>query len=261
EGQDKSGRIISLQKGALVSGYIKDANGDPVSVEYDWQGKMCDGWADTDIEGHYEIRLPLGTYAIGLDLDDEGFTSLHQKVAIADINQPVDVNDITAYSEETGGQISGDVNNPGGHSKTGEFIVIALEAETVVDCNTWYTIWPISVAGLGQAGPFAITALPPDANYDVHLCVMSETAEGIESLVVRDSVFDVPVGTTSIALNYNSTGSTITGSVENTDANAVLGASVLLTDSDTGSFTGFGDTDPNGEYVIYNVPAGTYTVT
>jgi len=261
EGEDKSNRIIALQKGALVSCYIKDANGDPVSVEYDWGGRMCDGWADTDVNGYYEIRLPLGTYVIGLDLDDEDFTSLHQKVTITDINQAVDVNDITAYNEETGGQISGDVYNPGGYSKTGEFIVLAFEAGTVVDPNTWYTIWPVSEAELAEAGPFTITALPPDANYDVYLCVISETVDEIESLAVRDSALDLPVGANSINLNYDSKGITISGSVENTDANAVLGACVLLTDSTTGGFTGFGDSDPNGEYVIYNVPAGTYTAT
>jgi len=40
-----------------------------------------------------------------------------------------------------------------------------------------------------------------------------------------------------------------------------LGATVLLTVSSTGNFAGFADTDPNGDYIIYNVPAGTYTAT
>ena len=259
EGEHRSGRIITLQKGALVTGYIKDSNGIPLSnIEYDWGGRMCEGWA---YNGHYEIRLPLGTYTIGLD--EDGFGALHQKVTITDVNIPVDVNDITVYSEQPGSQISGNVNNPGGHPKTGEFIVAALEAGTVVDPNTWYTYtaWPVRETESEQAGPFVITALPPDANYDVYLLVISENHDEIESVAVRDSVFNVPIGTTGINLNYSSEGSTVTGSVVNIDGQAVLGAAVLLNDPCTGALTGSADVNENGEYVIYNVPAGTYAAT
>ncbi|MCK4795555.1 MAG: carboxypeptidase regulatory-like domain-containing protein [Desulfobacteraceae bacterium] len=260
EGEHRSNRIIALQKGALVSGYIKDANGDPASgVEYEYGGRMSEGWDEADVNGHYQINLPPGTYVISMDEDD--LCSLLLKVTITDISQPVDVNDMIVYSEETGGQISGAVNNPGGHGKTGEFIVIVFEAGTEIDANSWYTVWPIGEAELTQAGPFTIGALPPDANYDVALCVISETFDEIESFSVQDFVLNVPVGTSGINLDYNSEGSTVTGSVENTDSQAVMGATVLLNDSATGNFAGFADTDPNGEYVIYNVPAGEYTAT
>ncbi|MBA7625405.1 hypothetical protein ES703_32835 [subsurface metagenome] len=260
EGERRSNRIIALQKGALVSGYIRDANGDPASgMEYEYGGRMSEGWDEADVNGHYQINLPLGTYVISTDEDD--LCSLLLKVTITDINQPVDVNDIIVYSEETGGQISGTVNNPGGHSKTGEFVVIVFEAGTEIDANSWYTVWPIGETGLGQAGPFTIGVLPPDANYDVALCVESETLDEIMSLAVQDFVLNVPVGTSGINLDYDSEGSTVTGSVINTNGLAVMGATVLLSDSATGNFAGFADTDPNGEYVIYNVPAGEYTAT
>lgn len=260
EGEHRSGRIIALQKGALVRGCIKDSNNNPLSnVEYGWEGRMSEGWADTDINGHYEIRLPLGTYVIGLDEDE--FGALHPKVTITDINQPVDINDIKAYSEQTGGQISGDVNNLGGHPKTGEFIIIALEAGTVIDPNTWYTVWPVSETELEQAGPFAITASPPDANYDVYLLVVSETPDGIESITLQDYLLDVAPGANDVNLYYSSEGGTLLGTVENTDDQIVLGATVLLSDPCTAAFAGFADVNENGEYVIYNVPAGTYTAT
>jgi len=258
EGEHDSERIIALQKGALVSGYIKDANGGPASgIEFDWQGRMSEGWGDVDINGHYQIRLPLGTYTIGPDEDD--FGSLHPEITITDINQPVDVNDITIYSEQTGGQISGDVNNPGGYSKMGEFFIVAFETGTVIGPNTWHTIEPLGEAELEQAGPFAITALPHDANYDVYLCVISETVDEIMSLAAWDVAINVAVDTTGINLDYNSEGSTVSGKVINAEGLAVMGATVLLNDSATKNFTGFGETDPNGEYVIYNVPGGTYS--
>ncbi len=260
EGEHKSGRIIALQKGALVTGYIKDSNMNPLGdIGYGYQGRNCDGWSETDPNGRYQIRLPLGRYIIGLD--EEGFVALQQTVTITDISQPVTVPDIIAYSEQSGGQISGTVSNVGGHPKAGGFMVVAFEAGTVLDVNTWYAIQPVGEAELEEAGPFTITALPLGVNYDVYLCVETRTPDEIESIVVRDAGFNVPVGTTGLSLNYDSEGSTVAGSVTNTKGRAVLGAAILLTNSSAGNFAGFGRTDPNGECVICNVPAGTYTAT
>lgn len=260
EGQDKSNCIIALQRGALVTGYIKDPDGNPAgAVEYSYSGRMSGGWGDTDVNGRYQIRLPLGTYVISLD--EYNLSALPQKVTITDINQPVDVNDMTVYSEQTGGQISGDVSNSDACPKTGQFFIVAFEAGTVIDPNTWYTVKSVAGTELPEAGPFAITALPPYHPNDIYLCVESGTTNEIQSLVVRDSALNVLPGTTGIGLNYKSEGSTVSGRVENTDGQAVMGAAVLLTDSATGNFAGFGRVDPNGEYVIYNVPAGTYTAT
>lgn len=260
EGEHQSNRIIALQKGALVTGYIKDVNGIVVSgVEYGWVGRMCDGWEHTDVNGRYQIRLPVGSYIIGLDEDD--LCALPTRVTITDINQPVDVNNMIAYSEQTGGQISGNVNNPSGYTKTGMFLIVAFETGVSIEPSTWYTISEVGETDMSDSGPFTIRALPPDANYDVYLCVINEREDGTESLAMRDIAINVAVGTTSINLDYNSEGSTVNGKVINTYGRAVLGATVLLNDLATGDFTGFGDVDSNGEYIIYNVAAGTYTAT
>jgi hypothetical protein len=260
EGEHRSNRIIALQKGAPVTGYIKDVNGIPISgAEYDWNGRMCEGGGSADVNGCYQIWLPLGDYVI--TLDEEHVCGLPAKVTITDINQPVDVNDIIVYTEQTGGQISGDVNNTGGEPIAGDLLVVTFEAGTIIDVNTFDTIEPFRTAELSVDGSFAITALPPDANYDVYLIVEIETLDGIESISGLDSAFNVPVGATGINLEYNSGGSTVSGKVINTDGRAILGATGLLCDLATGDFTGFGRTDPNGGYVVYNVPAGTYTAT
>ena len=260
EGEHRSNRIIALHKGALVTGYMKDVNGIAIGgIEYDWEGRTCDGWEQADVNGRYQIRLPLGTYVIGQDEDD--LCALPVKVIITDINQPVDVNDMIVYTEQTGGQISGTVNNPGGHSKNGEFIIVAFESGTAIDANTWYTIDPIGECELAQAGPFTIRALPPGVNYDIYLCVTSETPDEIMSLAIRDFGINIAVGTTGINLDYNSEGSTVSGKVINTYGRAVIGVTVLFNDPCTGVLAGFGEADPNGEYIIYNFVAGTYTAT
>ncbi len=259
EGENRSGRIITLEKGALVRGHIKDADGNAISgIEYDYMGRDCDGWGETDVNGFYQIRLPVGIYVIAPDNTDE-FGALPAVVTVTDTTNDINVPDMIFYTEETGGQISGEVNNPGGYAKTGYFVVLAFQAGTTFDDpNAWYTIRPVSTTGMGDAGPFSLSKLPPGVNYDIYLCVDNQA--NIESLAVRDGALNVAVGTGGIKLEYNSEGSTIRGDVNNTDGKPVLGATVLLSDS-SGGFAGFGDADCNGEYVIYNVPAGTYTAT
>jgi protocatechuate 3,4-dioxygenase beta subunit len=259
EGENRSGRIVALEKGALVSGYIKDADGNPLGgFEYCYTGRDCDGWSETDINGFYQIRLPVGTYYITVD-DNEEFGALPAMVTVTDVNGEINVPDITVYTEEDGGQISGEVSNPGAYAKTGSFAIIAFKAGTSFnDPDAWYLIQPTVMTGMEEAEPFSLNTLPPGVNYDIYLCVDNQGPDR-ESLAVRDSVFNVPVGTTGITLEYNSQGSMVQGIVKNTDDKPVLGATVLLLDSS--GFGGFCQTGCNGEYVIYNVPAGIYTAT
>jgi hypothetical protein len=244
----------------LVRGYIKDADGKPAGVEYYYSGKKCDGWDDTDdINGDYQIRLPVGKYSIAEDEDELG--ALPKVVTITDVTEEVDVPDIIVYTEENGGQISGQVNNPGEYAKAGYFSIIVFKAGTILnDPNAWYILQTVTDTQMEDAGPFSINNLPPGVNYDIYLCVESETPDEIEVIAVRDSALNVAIGTTGINLNYSSQGSTVKGDVKNTDDEPILGATALLSDL-LGSFGGFGETDCNGQYVIYNVPAGTYTVT
>ncbi|MDD5063899.1 MAG: carboxypeptidase regulatory-like domain-containing protein [Phycisphaerae bacterium] len=260
EAEDRSGRIIALEKGALVRGYIKDAGGNAAGIDYYYSGRDCDGWDDADdINGDYQIRLPVGTY--GIAADDEELGALPKIVTITNINEVVDVPDMIVYTEENGGQISGEVSNLGGYAKTGYFLIIAFKAGTALsDPNMWYTVQPVTETGMEDAGAFSLTKLPPDVNYDIYLCVEGETPDDFGSIAVRDLALNIAVGTTGITLEYSSQGSTVRGSVKNTDDEPVLGATVLLSDSSS-SFGGIGDADCNGEYVIYNVPAGTYTAT
>ena len=262
EGQEKSECFMGLSKGALVCGFIKDSNGDPLAdIEFGYEGKNSEGWPETDANGYYQIRLPEGTYTIGTDFDDEGFASLNELVTVTDINQSINVPDIIAYDQATGGQISGTVNNAGSYPKNGTFVVMAFEAGTVVNPDNWHTFWNVCIIDMDQAGPFTITALPPGVNYDIYLCIEKETPEDVESIVFRDIAYDVPVGTSGINLYYNSEGYTVSGTTENINNDFVIGGGVLLYDSSTLVPAGFADADSNGQYFIYNVPPGNYTAT
>ncbi|MHB0947028.1 MAG: carboxypeptidase regulatory-like domain-containing protein [Sedimentisphaerales bacterium] len=260
EGENRSGRAITLKKGALVRGYIKDADGNAFSgIEYSYTGRNSEGWGDADANGFYQIRLPLGTYAVGIDYDDAGFGLLSEVVTVTDVSQSINVSDRIAYDEENGNQISGTVNNPSAYPKTGVFTVMAFEAGTAITPNNWPTFWNVGIVDMEQAGPFIITALPPDVNYDIYLCAYNQSPD-VESVAVQDIVLNVAGGTGSINLEYNSEGSTVRGTVNNTDGLPILGAAVLLSDL-SNRFRGFSDVNSNGEYVIYNVPVGTYTAT
>jgi protocatechuate 3,4-dioxygenase beta subunit len=259
EGESRSGRLVAVKKGALVSGYMKDAYGNPLAnFEYSYEGRDCNGWGNTDINGFYQVRLPVGTYYITVG-DNEEFGTLPEIVTVTDVNGNVSVPDIIVYTAADGGHISGQVNNPGNYAMTGNFVIVVFKAGTILnDPKMWYTIQPVVITGMEDAGPFSLDTLPPDANYDVYLCVGNGISD-IDSLAIRDSALNVAVGTTDVVLDYTSQGSAVGGSVKNTDDNPVLGATVILWGSS--GFSGFCQTNCNGEYLIQNVSAGIYTMT
>jgi hypothetical protein len=260
EGVNINDHIITLHKGALVSGLVVDSEGNPFGdFECDYRGRLCEGEVETNSFGRYEMRLPVGTYIIASDEDE--YRALPREVTIRDLNSEYNVDDIIAYSEESGDRISGSVNNPLGYQKNGDFIIVTFEAGTVIDPNTWFTIEPVSDTDINEAGPFTISRLPQEVNYDVFLFVASETNDEIMSHTVIDKKTDIPVGRTDVKLDYVSEGGTIKGKVLETTGKPVLKAQVILNKSATNQLAGFADTDQNGEFIIYNVPAGAYTAT
>jgi hypothetical protein len=262
EGEHRTDRIIFLEKGALVSGHIKDANGNPAgNFEFYCAGRNCDISGSTNANGLYQIRLPKGTFNIQPD-DDEQFGMLNKTFTITDINSDVNLSDIIVYTSATGEQISGDINNPGEFAKTGSFAVWAYKAgATLNDPNIWLcAIVPSSNIHLENAGAFSLNNLPPDVNYDIYLAIFSETPDGRQSLTIRDSALNTALDTNNVYLEYNSAGSAVRGYIKNINDAPVLGATALLFNS-LGDFQGFCETDTNGFYTVYNVPDGNYTIT
>ncbi|MHB9071780.1 MAG: MSCRAMM family protein [Sedimentisphaerales bacterium] len=261
EGEQRSGRIIFLEKGTLVSGFVKDANGNPfANVDIDADGRNCDVWFKTDANGFYQIRLPKGDFAIQPD-DDEIYGMLPITFTITDINTDVNLPDGFVYTSATGEQISGEVNNPGGYEKNGTYEIHAFEAGTSLnDPNSYYVVTSAAYIGMQNEGAFSINNLPPDVNYDIYIMAYTEFPDGRDSQTIRDVVFNVSPDTSNVYLEYNSAGSTVSGCIKNINDAPVLGAAALLFDS-LGDFKGYCETDCNGLYTIYNVPVGDYTIT
>jgi hypothetical protein len=173
----------------------------------------------------------------------------------------VNLPDIFVYTSATGKHISGDINNPGGYQKNGTYEIHAFKAGTnISDENSYYIDTSAAYVGIPNAGAFLFNNLPPDVNYDIYLMAYTELPDGRDSQTIRDIVFNVSPDTNNVYLEYNSAGNAITGCVKNINDAPVLGAAALLFDS-LGDFKGFCETDSNGLYTIYNVPAGDYTIT
>jgi len=263
EGQNKSDRIIALHKGALVEGSVKYPDDSPAGhVEVCYEGLMAEGWLDTDSNGYYQIVLAPGKYAVSTDYDEDEFSSLPVYVTVTDPNQNIILPDIIAYDDNSGETISGTVASSIGSPAPGQFWITAIPTGTIVDPNTFcITTFGVSGCELDGPGPFEITALPPNAAYDICLFLGRENASEMESVALRDLVANVPPGSTAIGLSWDSAGGTIKGTVVNADGLPVLGATCLLNDAGTGIFGGFAEVNENGEYTIYNAAPGTYTAT
>jgi len=143
-------------------------------------------------------------------------------------------------------------------------MVYAFEAGTVIDVNAWATIQPINQGErLDDAGPFVLAPLPLGSDYDILLCTRTEypLESHIDSVVLQDRQPGIPLGTGNVNLYYGSEGGTVIGTVGTIDGRPIMGAHVLLTAYDTGSFAAFAVSDCNGAYEIYNVRPGTYLAT
>ncbi|MDD5328085.1 MAG: carboxypeptidase regulatory-like domain-containing protein, partial [Phycisphaerae bacterium] len=260
EGQSKSGQIITLQKGALVQGYIKDVNMTSMAeVEYDCDGIYCSDDGVTDTNGMYQIRLPFGQYVISLY--EENYNDFNQRITVTDVSQTTDVNDIIVYSAGNGATISGTVTNPGSYSYEGGFSVVAIKAGTVINADSIHMLRGVGEDFLAVPGAFTISALPTDINCDIYLVINQDTGSDREVAVIHDVQYDVSAGTSDVDLLCVLQSSSVIGRVINEDSQPVLGAVVVLNDQTTGAFAGFIDADEQGDYIIQNVPAGTYTFT
>jgi len=261
EGEHRTDRIIFLEKGTLVKGFVKDANGNPfANLELYADGRNCETWISTDANGFYQIRLPKGEFSIQPD-DDEIYGMLPITFTITDINTDVNLPDGFVYTSATGKQISGEVNNPTGYLKNGTYEIHAFEAGTSLnDPNSYYVVTSAAYIGMQNEGSFLINNIPPDVNYDIYIMAYTEFPDGRDSQTIRDVVFNVSPDTNNVYLEYNSAGSTVSGCIKNINDAPVLGAAALLFDS-LGDFKGYCETDCNGLYTIYNVPVGDYTIT
>ncbi|MBW8014967.1 MAG: hypothetical protein FVQ82_02195 [Planctomycetes bacterium] len=267
EGADIEGRYIAVQKGALVTGrFVRGDGVTPISfAEFDFSADWLEGWGDVNGNGEFEMRLPPGNYDIALEIDDDDYSMHFQTVNIPDLTTPVSLGDIVMYSVSDGGQISGNVSNPTSVVIAGELELLALVAGTTITPDNWGHYWDTRWAEVSDTGDYTMTSLPP-GTYDLYLMNFYETPEGPETGVIRDIVTNVNVPNTStsvpgIDLVYDSEGGTVTGSVGNVYAEAIVGFDVVMNDTSTGKFAAFADGQADGTFTINNVEPGNYTLT
>jgi len=257
----KNHPLICLD-GALATGYIKDAAGNPIaSAEY-WAGsRNLDLWGRTDSNGRYQLRMPLGKHWISFDEDSLERSALPQEITVTDTTQPIALPDITLYDASTGVSLSGQIINTGGFSKENKFEVGVFNAAMPIDINSFYGLSSIkNVEVIEGAGPFNFPSLPPSAAYQVLLTTNSSSRTFPEYVSVRDIVDNLSVPATGVNLTYSSTGGTIQGKVLDSVARPVLGAQVLLFKQSDNRFMGYAASNENGDYKLYNFQPGAYNV-
>lgn len=260
EAEDVQNRVIALQKGALVTGYIKHPDGLPFALtEFDFRSQLAEGWNDTDPNGYFEIRLPLGDNGLSIELDD-GYSQQSLTPNITDLSTPIDLGDIIIYSQTDGSQITGLVSNPTVAPYQGVFEVSVFPAGTTMTADNFGGFCDTSWVELADFGSYSLKSLPP-GNYDLYLWLINEDPQGPETIAIRDIIYNVSTGASNIDLAYDSQGGTLTGAIINQYSDPILGAVAFLADSTTGKFAGLADADPNGQFTIYNFEPGTYTLT
>ena len=269
EGEVMDLGTIKLQQGALISGVIKDT-GDTLlpHVWYWYGGKFEMGRGETGADGSFAFRLPAGKYTLNLS-DKADYVMVPVGITVTDVSVAQPLGNLTAYDATTGDEVSGTV--------TGDSPPADMELEVLAFLNsqefTPNNFGGVSPMGYDEpvAGAYSLF-VPPDAvpgvgedqeDVMVVLVLWSEGDDGNESLTVVDWIQDVSTiplpGSTTVNLAYTSSGYTVEGCVKDSSGEGIFFATVLLYNS-AEEFVGFAETDHNGEYTFYNVPAADYKV-
>ncbi len=261
-GQAISDASIYSKRGALVTGIVKDAQGNPVNgILVKAGSRFSETFGFTDTAGNFKLRLAEGKNVLSFG-DYPLYCGLNRIIDIEDIGQEINLGDTVVYSQDSGAKIKININNPGNYKKEGNFLVAAYYAGFVLDEETAYGLFNFTARKRSNsAGEHELGALPPDKNYDIYLAVYRLFDNGTYSIVFRGQELDVPAGSLdSVDFDYNSEGGKIYGIIKDENSIPVLGAYAVLKDASTSKCIGFATTDQNGEYTFCNVPIGDYTV-
>ena len=277
QGETKYIGRLKILNGALVQGTVENPSGafftgfevETEGVNFDANGNICDG--------NFELRLPEGTHKIYLDSPGHGTLSyvanpVDVTVTPGDITSglPVVVSEVmTVYSADDteSATLTGEAVNSAGLDPTGKLEVAVFQAGVLdsITIEDMAYIRDIQRKRLDGFEPFILDPIHPvpPGTFDVVLFLENETQDGLESItgLGKQSV-TVSEGEISNLSDFvfSAQGSPqVEGNVNDINGNPVLGAGVLITDSSS-NFAAFAETDENGQYVVYNLPAGSYDV-
>jgi carboxypeptidase family protein len=262
EKEDRDLGNIRLQDGALVSGFIKHIGVGLDDVEYTYGGKFEIGWGDTEYDGSFEFRLPLGTYTLTLYSED-GYSMVPVEINVTDVNVTYNQGDLAAYNHTNGRSISGTVTDSAVHY--GEFEVLAFlnDQEFTPDIAGGICEMAFAEPDFDASGGYQLYV--PDTLNKVKLMFVlwSEDENELETMTVLDIMDDVTAPSSVNDYAYNSAGHTIDGYVKDQKTGEGIYLTEVMLCKQVGGedeFAGFAEADNTGKYTFYNVRPGTYRI-
>jgi hypothetical protein len=254
--------IMSMKKGVPVRGTALKTAGMP-----DWScyvrliGENAK-YSISAYDGTFELCAQPGTYGCWAVSSTCASTSYSpwKQITVSEIpEQNADVDLIISDSTELK-TIEGTIQNGGSLLHAGPFDVLALPNGIVPSPDNIFTLqelWqnPWSHYSIDSV---YVKELPP-GNYDVYFGIRSRP-KPIFSFTVQEAKLDIPAGTEGLEFVYASEGGTVMGKVLDTEGFPLVVPEVLLNKMPAGDFAGWAKTNPRGQFVFYNVPAGTYTL-
>ena len=246
-----------LPPAGVVSGRVVDTAGAPVAgLEIVARGRRgFDRIEETDGDGRFSLRAPVGAVVIGLEDSEAEFRFVPVRSAVPAPGAVVQVPDLVAYTEADGGQITGEVE--AGTGGTGQLVVAAFAQGFCLDLQVEAFINPLTlVAPVG--GSYRLAGLPPDAACDVMLGFVVLDEDNFGSVTFRAIRAGLSPGQAGIDFAYPVPGRLLSGTlVDGTEPVPV--AAVTLHDG-AGTPVGFAESDGAGVFRFYNLPPGEYVL-
>jgi hypothetical protein len=258
--------LMPIKKGVPIRGTIRYLNGeihvDPCSVTMVGENGSYGTYTSYASNGTFEFLIPSGTYGCWATSCCMGgcVDSPWRQVTVSE--DPQLNPDLELFSDS----LHGDVKwihctttnlSPIPHASSLEFLALPKEVFPTPDnvltlLNRWSYSW------YDLPNEKLLDELPP-GEYDLFFGILNQR-DPFFSFTVRDKKLGVPAGTENLEFSYTSEGSTVMGRVLDTEGFPLLLPEILLDTIPGGEFAGWARTNPRGQFVFYNVPAGTYTL-
>lgn len=264
-GNDTPGIDFVLNSGGSISGFVRDANNQPVAgvgiVVDDFNTGAFAAFAETDFNGNYIVNgVTTGSYLVRTEADFGGFINEYfDNTSNFELATPVkvEVGLVTPninFVLTTGGSISGvvldDLNRPisGVEVAAENFDEFFFVNSGQSDVNGRYTI-----SGL-PTGSYRVRTFSQDSR------IVNEFYDNVISDFLATPVkVTAPNNTSGIDFVLES-GGFISGTVVDSNNQPIENIHVDVEVFDTGVFVNAGRTNMKGEYTVTGLPEGVYRV-
>jgi hypothetical protein len=229
---------ITTPKAAKITGIVKDGQGNPIpGARIEWE-LLNTSWkssftasSESGKEGTYSLWINSGT--VQMKMSYSPFFPKITNTVVCSSGSTYANTDFIVPS----GSISGKITEYGGSTGiVGAYVSLYNSSNDIV------------------------TMTQTDSSGDYEFEYITQGTYTVK--VSKESVFlkaeNVQVGTGNVTVNLSKQGGKITGSITDSNSNAISGAQVCAIDSS--GQVGFGTIDANGNYIVDSLTSGTYTV-